>query len=244
MSSTGSTMDSAVSRWYKGDAGQTYASWQIRMSERLAAEPARRFARYIQPSDIVVDFGCGGGSIISEIQCAKRVGIEPNEFSRDRARARGLEVHSSSIEVEDGSADVVMSCHALEHCQNPFDELVGLGRILRSGGKLVLLLPIDDWRKFRRWRSDEVNHHLFTWNPQLIGNLLSDAGFQVVDARVVTHAWPPKVGAILWDLLPHSVFDLLARSWSVASLARQVLVVAQKDVSGSGLGTQRRQVSD
>ena len=43
--------------------------------------------------------------------------------------------------------DVVISNHALEHTLSPFDELVELRRVLRSGRRLeVLWLPLDDWR--------------------------------------------------------------------------------------------------
>jgi hypothetical protein len=43
------------------------------------------------------------------------VGVEVNELARSAAQRRGLVIVSSTHELEDGIADVVISNHALEH---------------------------------------------------------------------------------------------------------------------------------
>jgi SAM-dependent methyltransferase len=134
-------------------------------------------------------------------------------------------VAASTGELGDSSADVVISNHALEHAVAPFHELRELHRVLRRGGRLVLWLPIDDWRRQREPRADEPNHHLYTWTPQLIANLLDEAGFEVRECRVVAHAWPRHY-ELLFRRLPRPAFDLLSRAWARLALRRQVMALA------------------
>ena len=116
--------------------------------------------------------------------------VEPNPSAREDAARRGLETYAFSVELPDEIADVVISNHALEHTLQPLTELENLRRALKPEDLLVLMLPFDDWRRERN-RSGDPNHHLYTWTPLLIRNLLGEAGFVVQETRVVTHAWPP-----------------------------------------------------
>jgi SAM-dependent methyltransferase len=123
-------------------------------------------------------------------------------------------------------ADVVISNHALEHTLAPLAELRELRRILKPGGRLVLWLPVDDWRSQRR-PGEDVNHHLYTWTPLLLRNLLDEAGFEVRECRVVTHAWP-RFHEFLFSRLPRPAFDVLARLWAVLRRRRQVMALAER----------------
>ena len=73
-----------------------------------------------------------------------------------------------------------------------------------------------------------MNHHLYTWTPRLLGNLLDEAGFRVLECRVVSHAWP-QFHEQLYERLPRAAFDLAARAWSVAARQRQLTAVAVRD---------------
>jgi hypothetical protein len=51
---------------------------------------------------------------------------------------------------------------------------------LRLTGKLILMLPLDDWRAASqqgRYRDGNQHNHLYAWTPQILGNLLVEAGF-------------------------------------------------------------------
>ena len=212
-----------VGRHYSGERGERYLSYQQRYGE-LGAELNRfKFEPYLQPTDRVVDFGCGIGALLERLDAAEKAGVEVSDVARKAAQARGLNVVASTRELADASADVVISNHALEHTLSPLDELRELRRVLRAGGKLVVWLPIDDWRSQRRPRPDP-NHHLYTWTPLLLSNLLDEAGFDVLECRVVTHAWPPLTQHLA--RLPRGLFDVFARLWSVLRRRRQLMVVA------------------
>lgn len=217
--------DPRVGQHYGGERGAEYLDYQRKYGELGAELNLFKFESYVSRGDDVVDFGCGIGALLERLPAASRTGVEVSESARREAQARGLQVVASTSELADGSADVVISNHALEHTLAPLDELRDLRRVLRPGGKLVLWLPVDDWRAQRRPQPDP-NHHLYTWTPLLLANLLEEAGFTVEQCRVVTHAWPPFTA--FFARLPRSLFDLGARFWSAARRRRQVMAVARK----------------
>jgi SAM-dependent methyltransferase len=216
-----------VGRHYQGELGEQYYACKGTSGVVGAQLVAKKFRDHIAPHDVVVDFGCGAGFLLEQLPGASKIGIEPNPVPRKAANARGIRVVASPGDVEDAIADIVVSHHVLEHTLRPIDELGELRRILRPGGRLHIRLPLDDWRRQRRPDPSDTNHHLFTWTPQLIANLLDEAGFVVGDARVVTHAWPPK-HELLHRVLPSRAFDLVARGWSIARKYREVAAHATK----------------
>ena len=213
-----------VSPHYQGSAGESYASWQLRVVDALGAETARRFRPFVRSGNVCLDFGCGGGGVLGELDVHCRIGVEPNEAARHVAAAKGIKVISSLRDADTASVDVIISNHALEHCREPFGELVEMRRVLRPNGRAVLILPLDDWRRSRNFRVNDIDHHLFAWTPLLIGNLVTEAGFEVQEASIVRHAYPRGVG-MLWKLLPESLFDLICSCWSMIALKRQIRVV-------------------
>jgi SAM-dependent methyltransferase len=214
-----------VGQHYRGGRGEDYLDYQRRFGELGAELNLFKFKSHVTAADDVVDFGCGIGALLERLPAASRTGVEVGEAARREAESRGLRVVASASELEEAGADVVISNHALEHTLAPLDELRELLRVLRPGGKLVLWLPVDDWRAQRRRRPDP-NHHLYTWTPLLLTNLLEEAGFEVEECRVVTHAWPPYTATLA--RLPRPIFDLIARFWAIVRRRRQVMAVARK----------------
>ena len=216
----------SVGRHYRGELGEEYFDWQGSGADLNAAIESTKFAPHVSVTDTVVDFGCGAGALLAALAIGQRVGVEPNPPARRAGEARGVRVVASTGELEDAMADVVISNHALEHTLAPLSELRELRRILKPGGRLVLWVPLDDWRTQRQPRED-VNHHLYTWTPLLLHNLLDEAGFEVNECRVVTHAWP-RFHQPLFRRLPRPAFDVLARIWAVLRRRRQVVALAER----------------
>jgi SAM-dependent methyltransferase len=214
----------SVGRHYRGELGEEYFDWQGSGADLNAEIESSKFAPHVSATDTVVDFGCGAGALLATLQIGERIGVEPNPPARRAGEARGVRVVASTRELEDGVADVVISNHALEHTLAPLDELRDLHRVLKPGGRIVLWLPLDDWRTQRR-PGEDVNHHLYTWTPLLLRNLLDEARFDVRECRVVTHAWP-RYHHVLFRRLPRPVFDVLARAWAVLRRRRQVKALA------------------
>jgi SAM-dependent methyltransferase len=225
-----------ASSHYEGQKGETYFARQNNKAHIGGKIEARKFASFIREHDSVLDFGCGGGFTIKNIRCLRRAGGEINELAQPAAVANGLECVADLADLPSDTFDVVIANHSLEHVPNPILALKEMQRVLKAGGKLVLVTPIDDWRRQRTFRPGDVDHHLFTWTPQLLGNCLVEAGFGPCDlsTRVLTHAWFPGCRRT-FALLPRPVFDALAYVWSVVPRQRQAMAVAVKPGPNAGL---------
>jgi SAM-dependent methyltransferase len=221
-----------ASSHYEGQKGETYFARQNIKAHIGGKIEARKFAGLISERDSVLDFGCGGGFTLKNIRCLRRAGVEINPLAQAAAVANGLECFGDLADLPPDTFDVVFSNHSLEHVPNPILALTEMHRVLKPGGKLLLVLPIDDWRRQRTFQPGDVDHHLFTWTPQLLGNCLVEAGFDPgnLSTRVLTHAWFPGCRRV-FAILPQRPFDALAYLWSVLTKQRQAMAVAVKRAS-------------
>lgn len=191
---------------YLGDKGKQYFAWQGGGGGFAARIIVRRFQHLVRPDAVVLDFGCGGGYLLEALTAARKIGVEINPAAREHARSLGIECHAELSAVPDGSADVVLSHHALEHVEFPIGVLRELRGKLKPGGLLCLCVPIDNWRLQRRYDKDDLNHHLHTWTAQLLGNTLDAAGYDIerIDYRV--ESWPKGWTVFLYGRLPYALF--------------------------------------
>lgn len=165
-----------------------YFSWQRTIGEFGGRANAFKFERHIKPIDVVLDFGCGGGYLLKNLACARRIGVEVNPVAAKTAVENGVECFSSLDLVPDASINVIISNHALEHVQNPYGILEQLRRKLVPDGLLVVVVPCE--ATTLPYDRKDVNQHIYTWNPQLLGNLATQTGYDVIDVFALYHKWP------------------------------------------------------
>jgi SAM-dependent methyltransferase len=187
-----------------------------------------KFEGLIKRSDAVIDFGCGGGFLLKNLECGRRIGVEINPDAREHAIGLGIECYEDLSEVPDGVADVAISDHALEHVLFPIGVLRMLRRKLKPDGILAVCVPTDNWRHQRVYRRDDRNHHLHTWTVQNFGNMLIESGFEIIRLGPRTHAWPRRWTVAAYGRLPLPLFDLVCRVYAALSgNGRQVFAIAR-----------------
>ena len=196
---------------YLGEKGKEYWSWQRGSGMFGARINSHKFRHLIRPSDTVIDFGCGGGFLLKTLECMERIGVEINPSAREHATSLGIKCYSEVSQVPDAAADVIVSDHALEHVPYPIGALKELRPKLKPDGRLALCVPINNWRLDKKYDPHDPNHHLHTWTPQLLGNSLSDAGYEVLEIYARIFAWPGKWTVATYGRLPYWMFsaDLL-----------------------------------
>jgi len=222
---------------YRGQHGVGYHEIVVeRWSARATDINRRAFEPHVREDDVVVDFGCGSGRLLSVLPARRRIGVEINELAKRQACERGIEVVGSTGDLIDEVADVVISNHALEHTLSPFDVLLELRRLLKPTGRLVLMLPIDEWRKQRRRWYGDPDHHLYTWTPLLLSNLLGEAGFSVEECRVFTCAPFPRRLAPLRASVGR-IWVPLGAAYLYAAIRRLRQLYAVAHVASEGLAS-------
>jgi SAM-dependent methyltransferase len=193
-----------------------------------------KFSKYIHPRMNVLDFGCGCGHLLANVNCKEKLGIEINPVARAEAEKSGIRTVASTFDIPDGWADVIVSNHALEHCEHPLQELQALLPKVTPGGIAVFVVPCEAIKN--KYRQDDPNHHLYSWSPMSLANLFAAAGFTVIESRPYIHFWPPRfVPRLLRSVGGRGLFEAGCRIYGALTylnlspaLFSQVRVVAKR----------------
>ena len=140
------------------------------------------FEPHVSDNDVVLDFGCGGGYVLSALVCRIRHGFDVNQIALKKKKKQGLLTHSDLSEIESESLDVVISNSAIEHTPTPYEDICKLRSKLKPGGKIIFRVPHETigWS----YAQGDWNYHLFTWSPMALGNLFHAAGFSDISVVV------------------------------------------------------------
>jgi SAM-dependent methyltransferase len=205
---------------------ENYFSWQSPIGAFGGWANLSKFAQYVHKDDIVLDFGCGGGFLLKNLNCKKKIGVDINRSALEIAEKNGIETHEELSQIPDDSIDIVVSDNALEHTLHPFEVLTCLIRKLRIGGKAVFVVPCESISM--KYEPENINQHLYSWSPMCIGNVFSKAGFAVIESKPYVHKWPPfynliaRIGGRAIFELTSRVYGRIERSWF------QIRIVAER----------------
>jgi SAM-dependent methyltransferase len=173
---------------YEGAQGRQYHETKRAIPDAafpwVARLRAEKLAPHVRSGDVVVEYGVGYGWNLAALNCRRRIGSDVATFLAPAVQAHGIEFVAETRSLPDGLADVVICHHTLEHVLSPPDMLGETRRLLRPGGTLLLFVPFEKERRYRRFQPDEPNHHLYSWNAQTLGNLVTEAGFELRQAGI------------------------------------------------------------
>lgn len=148
-----------------------------------------KYEKFIRENDTVLDFGCGGGFLLSNLNCKIKIGIEINEIPRLHCLSLGLNCYDDIDLIEDNSIDVIISGHCLEHVTSPFFYIEKFYKKLKNGGRVIIVVPTDSYKV--KYLPNDINFHLYSFSPMNLGNLLSSVGFNKIQVEPILHKWPP-----------------------------------------------------
>jgi len=186
------------------------------------------FARYIHPTDTVVDIGAGYCEFLNQIEARRRIAVDQNPRTAEFA-APGVEIVTERCDglqsLPDGVANLVFMSNFLEHLPSK-DAVLGTlteaHRLLCSGGRLMILQPNVRLLPGAYW--DFFDHHTPLTERSLVeaGGMLD---FEV--ERVIARFLPYTTKS----LLPQSpwlvrVYLLLPPLWWL--LGKQSFILLRK----------------
>lgn len=189
----------------------------------------RVFQQYLPPAGTVVDLGAGNCELVNSLVAARRVAVDLNPDTIECAEA-GVEVLLTPSEdlssLDNESVDAVFTSNFFEHLPNKnalLRTLEEAHRILRPGGRIVVLMPNIRYLPGRYW--DYFDHHLPLTHLSLSEGL-ELAGFEV--QRVVPRFLPYTVKDSPFRVSAFMVRAYLAMPIVWPILGRQMLVVGAR----------------
>lgn len=146
------------------------------------------------PGGRVLDVGCGNGERLELLRSLGWLvqGVDFDETAVQEAKRKGLDVECGellSVGYLADSFDAVISSHVIEHVPEPTAMLEECARILKPGGRLVLVTPNAESFGLsyfgRCWRGLEPPRHLQIFSLDGLKCMVQDAGLKLVSAKTL-----------------------------------------------------------
>ncbi|MEP6947704.1 MAG: class I SAM-dependent methyltransferase [Ginsengibacter sp.] len=148
---------------------------------------------YNLPEDArILDIGCGDGFHLSLLQKSSKKswtleGVDIDKRACDVATRLGLQVHIGSVEQIDlppENYDIVFMIQTLEHLEKPVEVLQAIYKLLRKGGRLLIVTDNTDSLDFklfkrRHWGGYHFPRHWNLFNRNSLGVLAQKTGFEI-----------------------------------------------------------------
>ena len=127
----------------------------------------RTIDKYARPTDVVLDAGCGSGRVFAHRlagRVRRVVGVDVTNEPRDNSNIDdAVKGNLGSLPLRDESFDLIVMSHVAEHLTEPEAVFRELSRVLRPGGRLLLLTP-------NRWHYVAIAARLVPHRAHLLFN--------------------------------------------------------------------------
>ena len=145
------------------------------------------------PGGDLLDVGCGGGAQMVEMRKLgwRVTGVDPDERAVEMAtRSHGLDVRRGTLEEQrfpSDRFDAVTLSHVIEHVHDPVGLLRECGRVLKPGGRLVVVTPNTASLGHRRlgvsWIGLQPPRHLYLFTCGTLRRLVERVGLSTLTVR-------------------------------------------------------------
>ncbi len=192
--------------------------------DRLAARYDRRWQPYIeatlnavleavefQGDEAVLDVPCGTGELKRRLiekwpdLCITGVDLSTGMLAQAKAkdevnRVRWVEADVAELPLPDQSFDCVICANSFHYFRAPNEALAAMRRVLRPGGRLILVDWCDDYwacKVYSLWMRWTDKAFYRTYSLKACVSLAEEASFQIEQGRLFRINW--LWGLILFD---------------------------------------------
>jgi ubiquinone/menaquinone biosynthesis C-methylase UbiE len=168
-----------------------------------------------KPGERVLDVGSGRGHVVHALRSlgVEAEGIDLNPNASELAIVPHVRTMSAtSLDYDDASFDAIVSFHAIEHIPEVESAIKEMGRVVRPGGKVLLVYPAEPVRGLfaiptavilyrNPFKARQVHVHKFS--PVELEELLGAGGLSSVRSQL--RLWPSPEYATLCEKPPNPV---------------------------------------
>jgi len=156
-----------------------------------------KFKKYLKGN--ILEVGCGIGNFtttlskygkVTAIDIDQSLIDKLNKENHPRIKAGYGDIEKSKYFFKDKSFDIIVCINVLEHVKDDEKALQNMYRLLKKGGKLILLVPIHD---FLYGEIDKAINHFRRYNPEHLVTQLKQMGFIIKQNRKLNF-----LGALGW----------------------------------------------
>jgi len=154
--------------------------------------------------DTIVDVGCGEGITLEKLRKAfpgKNIrGVDAEAENIEICNRHELPVIAGNVyqlPLENNSVDCVLFSEVIEHLDHPERALAEIRRVLRPGGRVIIIFPNDFMFKVSRIMTGMMEEafydpgHVMQWTPAKIRSVLKSGGFSIIFRRSLPFVcWP------------------------------------------------------
>lgn len=179
-----------------GEYHQEVFSFDPFVEDVLARQRARKLQRLVSPDDSVLEYGVGTALNLRYLACDSRTGCDVCGSSREYCRRYGIEYVAELRDLQGRTFSVVLCHHVLEHLRDPLGTVCELKSALSPEGRLILYVPLETGRRYRRCRRNDRNRHLYSWNCQSLANLVAAAGLKPASVRARPYGYEQRLAPV------------------------------------------------
>jgi SAM-dependent methyltransferase len=193
-----------------------------RVRRALEARRAMQWCRGLPGDARILDVGCGDGFHLRLLRDFgpggwSLEGVDASPRAVDAARRAGLTVHQGTVEtmaLPEAQYDLVLLIATIEHVDDPPGVLRAVRRLLRPGGRVVIVTDNTETLDFalfhgRHWGGYHFPRHFNLFNRGTLARLADTVGLEVASIGTV-------VSPVNWVYsIRNTLVDWHAPSWLV-----------------------------
>lgn len=159
-----------------GFSGNDASHWNARLAatwdERDWPTKVERIRELTDPRDVVLDVGCGTGSMLRSLQrdgYGALHGLDISDYAVARLRSEGITMWQGrlpDLPMRDETYDAVIASQVLEHVIRRRRFVREIARVLKPGGKAFIFVPDDCLGPI------DEREHVIKYNRQTLGAFL------------------------------------------------------------------------